>query len=68
MAILPDPCCEQYPHSLPSAASPIAGADHSRDALHGHLRARMQIAGPLTVADYMREILTNPLGVSQSER
>lgn len=32
------------------------------EALLAHVRARVSVLGPLTVADYMRELLTNPMG------
>uniref|UniRef100_A0A336LS35 Protein arginine methyltransferase NDUFAF7 n=1 Tax=Culicoides sonorensis TaxID=179676 RepID=A0A336LS35_CULSO len=30
-------------------------------ALSDHLKARIKLCGPLTIADYMKEVLTNPL-------
>jgi hypothetical protein len=32
-------------------------------SLLDHLRTRIEVVGPLTVADYMREVLTNPIAV-----
>ena len=42
------------------AAAP--GVDPAPRRLLAHLRGRIHDVGPLTVADYMREALTNPVG------
>lgn len=44
------------------AAAAAPGVDPAPRRLLAHLRGRIHDVGPLTVADYMREALTNPVG------
>ena len=51
-----------WPHQMQRRYS---GSTKENDLLQ-HLKKRITMAGPLTVADYMKEVLTNPLSVSQT--
>ncbi|KAM9840402.1 protein arginine methyltransferase NDUFAF7, mitochondrial [Aulostomus maculatus] len=61
----------QHPISGPAAAVPWRAAswrlfsgsppDHSRPSMLRHLTSKIKATGPISVAEYMREVLTNPV-------
>jgi len=43
----------------------LSGTPHTaKDALLQQLTSKIRFRGPITVADYMKEVLTHPAGVS----
>ncbi|KAJ8891486.1 hypothetical protein PR048_004014 [Dryococelus australis] len=54
-------CAQGYRHCRQQAGPPPHGDNKEETPLLRNLRSKIQAVGPITVAEYMKEVLTNPV-------